>query len=242
MRDNTAKIICAVIAAAATLGTAYIGNNYSQLKDDYSDLKTSFQELQKENKELTEANQELENKIAKLEDTPQSNPNASDTEDAETTPQEKDSKNTSKSQLPLTAHAWKDQSYYKEYSGDGNVGFKMYGTLYTNGFTISMGSFYNVWNNGQQYAVYNIEAIASKHKEINMLVGHVDGYTSSSVILKIFLDKDINEAPDYEYTIKPELTPQSIKIGIGNKKGMTIMVDNQGNESNALGFANINFQ
>lgn len=240
MKKHIFKIVGIIITGLFSLGAAYIP--YRQLEDDYSELNSSYQALQEENKELTDTNQELENKIAELEDTPQSSPNAPDTEDAETTPQEKDSKNTSKSQLPLTAHAWKDQSYYKEYSGDGNVGFKMYGTLYTNGFTISMGSFYNVWNSGQQYAVYNIEEIASKHKEINMLVGHVDGYTSSSVILKIFLDKDINEAPDYEYTIKPELTPQSIKIAIGNKKGMTIMVDNQGNDSNALGFSNIYFQ
>lgn len=142
----------------------------------------------------------------------------------------------------LKAHEWKDFNTYDSFSGDGNNGFTMYGNTYTNGFTMSMGASYNMWGNGEQYAIYNIESISNKYSTIKFMIGHVDGYETANVRVNIYLDKTIDESPDYTFEITPDISPQEYSIGITGKRGMIIEVSNTGGGTNKVGFANPTFE
>lgn len=86
----------------------------------------------------------------------------------------------------LKAHECKDINAYESFSGNGNNGFTMYANTYTNGFTMKMGASYNMWGNGEQYAIYNIDTISNKYSTIRFLIGHVDGYETANVKVNIF--------------------------------------------------------
>lgn len=136
----------------------------------------------------------------------------------------------------------KNSSTYEEFSGNGNNGFVMFGDTYTNGFTLSMGASFNMWGNGEQYVTYNIKSLSQEYSQIELLIGHIDGYESKDVIVQIYLDKTLDMNPDYEYVISPNTEPQIISIDITDKSSMTIQAINQGGDSNKIGFANPNFK
>lgn len=142
----------------------------------------------------------------------------------------------------LNAHEWKDSNTYTSFAGDGNNGFTMYGKTYTNGFTMSMGASYNIWGNGEQYAIYNIESISDKYSTIKFLIGHVDGYETANVTVNIYLDKAVGDSPDYIFDISPDISPQEYPVNIVGKRGMIIQVCNTGGGTNKVGFANPTFE
>lgn len=210
--------------------------NASKEREEYLnenlELRKKIDELDQINAELEERINEWENKFS---ETSMGVDNSENMENNEAEQQEND--------IPLLkAHEWKNQGVYEEYNGDGNNGFNMYGETYTHGFTISMAASYNMWGGGEQYAIYNIKSISDSYSIIKLLVGHVDGYDNGDIRLEIYLDKSLDESPDYEYIIQPEMPPQEIPISIIGKTGMTIKVINQGGSENRIGFANPSFE
>ncbi len=213
--------------------------NASQ-SDENGKLHSQIQNLQDQIEDLNDIIGQLQAQIDEYENEIRSSPPA---DISSTNEQDKESTYQSQaSQISPIAVAWKDKATYESYSGNGNNGFVMFGTTYTNGFTISMGASFNMWGNGEQYVTYNISSISEKYSTLKLTVGHVDDYESSNIIVRFYLDETIDDSADYEYIISPNIAPQELSIDIVGKKSMTIYVSNQGSGTNKIGFANFTFE
>lgn len=214
---------------------------YGLLSDENERINQEFQDLQEQNKRLNELNNQLQAQIDEYENIISSQPHVDMNSEHNNQDENPTHSSQDSSVLPI-AVAWKDKATYESYSGNGNNGFIMFGTTYTNGFTISMGASYNMWGNGEQYVTYNISSISEKYSTLMLTVGHVDDYESSNIIVRFYLDKTIDDSADYEYTISPNIAPQQLSIDISGKKSMTIYVSNQGGSTNKIGFADFTFE
>lgn len=149
---------------------------------------------------------------------------------------------TTKEIINLIATNWKNINAYQEFPCQDAKSFKMFGKEYFFGFTLLMGASYNMWGNGEQYVSFNVSGISAQYSFIDCLVGHVDEYSDDDIVLKIYLDKTIEMIPDYTYTIFPTLAPSRISIDVSGTSSMTILVINQGDCSNMIGFSEISFR
>lgn len=141
--------------------------------------------------------------------------------------------------LTLKPHDMKNTASYKSYEGDES--FQMFGREYNDGFTMSMGASYNMWGNGVQYAIFNVEDLSREYASIRLLVGHVDGYDVGDITLEIYVDKNLEQEPDITHVIKAEEAPKEVGIGLNGAKSLIIKVSNQGGSTNMAGFGEIEF-
>lgn len=141
----------------------------------------------------------------------------------------------------LSAISSKEAASYTAYPKDNNEGFTMFGAKYAEGFSITVGAALNIWDSGNQYTTFTLSDLSTQYSKLSMLMGNVDGVGNTDLIVKIYLDKTVEDAPDYEYTVSPQLAPQIISIPIYGKSSMTIQVLNTGQGTSKLGFTNISF-
>lgn len=248
MNDARVKIVCTWITALSTIigsvssGLISYNQGYNQ---GYADATRDKVSQQVESSDFGDSKSEQDNNLSeeisdgnKNYDVPPSVCIPEETSDIQT-----DNTKEQNDNIPsLIAVSWKDESAYETFSGNGNNGFVMFGNTYTEGFTISMGASYNMWGSGEQYITYNIESISRNFSTLKILAGHVDGYSSDDIVVQIYLDKTLEETPEYEYTISPATRPQTLSVDITEKAAMTIQVSNQGGDTNKIGFANPTFE
>ncbi|MEE1061537.1 MAG: hypothetical protein UH080_06910 [Ruminococcus sp.] len=238
MKKDIVKIICVTIPAMATIIVALItvyGN--IQIANDRSKV------INSQNQTILPTNSATEDDtVSKSKDVTQSIDTTwiVDSQFVESTSNRIDNQNANEPNM--VAVDWKSDSYFKSYSGSGNNGFVMFGENYTNGFTMLMDASYNIWEGGIQYVTYNIKSLSKEYSSIKMFIGHIDGYASDDIKVEIFLDKSLEENPDYEYIICPNLEPKCVSIDIDDCSAMTIQVSNLGGETNCIGFADITFE
>ncbi len=247
------KIISAILGAAVSGLFTYYATTYSSNKQiekyqmTVSTLQIQIDGLRNESgsnslssEPISEINSSDDSKNTSSIISENSTPESSNTS-SKNNPNNIDS-DQSESPTNMVAVAYSNENACTFYSGPGNTGFSMFGEKYNNGFMIRMGASFNMWGEGTQYITYIISSVTKKYTKIKMLVGHVDGYVSNDIKLRIFLDKTLDETPNYEYTISPNVAPQWITINAKNTSAMTIEVSNLGSGTNCIGFTDVKFK
>lgn len=209
-----------------------VTDNYKNLITENARLSEQNDQLDEQNNLLAERNNQLQEQIESL----QSLREAAQNQNQEEVQSGQNAENTV---LALKPHDMKNSASYKGY--EGYESFQMFGREYNDGFTISMGASYNMWGNGVQYAIFNVEEISREYASIQLLVGHVDGYDVGDITLEIYVDKNLEQEPDITHVIKAEEAPAEIGIDLNGAKSLIIKVSNQGGSTNMAGFGEIEF-
>ena len=122
---------------------------------------------------------------------------------------------------------------YKCYMGAESV--SVFAEDRYNCFSIRTLVSYNLWGNNIQNVKFN----ASKLNDLGSITFKIGGATgcSGNMSVDIFIDKDIDDAPDYTYEIEASGFPIEIEpIDVTNAVSIAIQVSNHSNNENTLVF------
>lgn len=121
---------------------------------------------------------------------------------------------------------------YTEYCSSNSGGtetFSMGGVKYSNGMTFNAD--YNVFND-ISWAIYNLEG---KYTSLEFTVCHVDGtYNGDETSLQIFYDGNLSK----EIPLKPDMSPQKIKIDLTGVNQLKLQVPASGGDNPLYGVGN----
>ena len=122
---------------------------------------------------------------------------------------------------------------YKSYIGSESV--SVFAEDRYNCFSIRTLVSYNLWGNNIQSVKFN----ASKLNDFGSITFKIGGATgcSGNMSVDIFIDKDIDDAPDYTYEIEASGIPIEIEpIDVSNAVSIAIQVSNHSSNENTLVF------
>lgn len=122
---------------------------------------------------------------------------------------------------------------YKCYMGAESV--SVFAEDRYNCFSIRTLVSYNLWGNNIQNVKFN----ASKLNDLGAITFKIGGETggSGNMSVDIFIDKDIDDAPDYTYEIEASGFPIEIEpIDVSNAVSIAIQVSNHSSNENTLVF------
>lgn len=122
---------------------------------------------------------------------------------------------------------------YKCYMGAESV--SVFAEDRYNCFSIRTLVSYNLWGNNIQNVKFN----ASKLNDLGAITFKIGGATgcSGNMSVDIFIDKDIDDAPDYTYEIEASGFPIEIEpIDVSNAVSIAIQVSNHSSNENTLVF------
>lgn len=122
---------------------------------------------------------------------------------------------------------------YKFHTGSESV--SVFAEDRYNCFSIRTLVSYNLWGNNIQNVKFN----ASKLNDLGSITFKIGGATgcSGNMSVDIFIDKDIDDAPDYTYEIEASGFPIEIEpIDVSNAVSIAIQVSNHSNNENTLVF------
>lgn len=133
----------------------------------------------------------------------------------------------------LNDHIVSNSSTYKCYMGAESV--SVFAEDRYNCFSIRTLVSYNLWGHNIQNVKFN----ASKLNELGSITFKIGGATgcSGNMSVDIFIDKDIDDAPDYTYEIEASGFPIEIEpIDVSNAVSIAIQVSNHSSNENTLVF------
>lgn len=106
----------------------------------------------------------------------------------------------------------------------------------TNCFSINTAVSYNLWGGNVQNVIFN----TSNLSEISRLSFDIGGQTGTSgkMLVKIYIDKALDESPDYSCEIEASAIPTSMSIDISDSKSLGFEVTNMSGNENRIVFFN----
>lgn len=127
-----------------------------------------------------------------------------------------------------------DTGTYKRYVGAESI--SVFANEQYNCFSINTAVSYNLWGGNVQSVIFNISSL----DEINILNFDIGGETGSSGSMKveIFIDKTLEESPDYIYELEASAIPTNASINIKGATSLGIRVTNCSSHVNKMVFFN----
>lgn len=133
----------------------------------------------------------------------------------------------------LTENLVNESGTFKSYLNGETI--NVFAEDYSDCFSMNTAVSYNLWGHNVQSVAFNISKIAS---EIDTLYFNVAGETGTSgtINIEFFLDKTMDETPDYTTSIECSAIPTPMSVNIGGARSLVIRVTNCSTNENRVVF------
>ena len=109
-----------------------------------------------------------------------------------------------------------------------------FGEQHTNCFSVGTGASYNMWGGGTQSVSFNITDL-NDYQFLNFIICGENG-TDGEMEVDIYIDREMEGEPDYNYHFSSCTIPAEAKIDIHGASFISILVNNLSNNENRMVF------
>ena len=133
-----------------------------------------------------------------------------------------------------------DSGTFASYSDSNDKEYKSIGSFgeqHTNCFSINTGASFNMWGGGQQFVAFNIKGL-NDFSFLNFTICGENG-TEGEMNVDIYVDREMEGTPDYNYHFNSCIIPVDAKIDIKGASYIGILVNNLSSHENRMVFYNL---